>query len=570
MRIFTRLVLIAISFLVYSCTSKQTIDYSSISTDDGFIAMGKIVFQQNCSPCHNINQDGIGPRLGGITKQVATEWLKGFIKNPGEVITSGDERASALLEKYKVAMPVFGHLSDENIDQVLAYLHTQNLSLEESQIDTAALKDPIPEKIEMSDLVISMELVTSIPASAEKAPKARITKMANIPGSNRMFIVDLRGKLYELVNDKSRVYFDMAQEMPDFIPQPGLATGFGSFAFHPEFLQNGLMYTTHTEPPGTQLADFSYADSIPVTLQWVLQEWKTEAPNDPNFKGTNREMLRVNMVTGIHGVQEVIFNPYAKSGEEDYGLLYIGIGDGGAVEQGYPWTANNIQNIWGTIIRIDPKGNNSKNGKYGIPPLNPFINDTDPKTLREIYCYGFRNPHRITWSSDGKILASNIGQHNIEALNMIEPGEFYGWPVREGTFVMDAYGSMNNVFPLPKEDSIYNITYPVAQYDHDEGNAICGGFEYTGSLIPDLKGKYIFGDIMIGRLFYVEMSDLVIGQQAAIMEWQASYQQGILNFKDFFGNDRIDLRIGQDSDGELYLYTKADGNVYRLTETLSF
>jgi hypothetical protein len=50
-----------------------------------------------------------------------------------------------------------------------------------------------------------------------------------------------------------------------------------------------------------------------------------------------------------------------------------------------------------------------------------------------------------------------------------------GWPIREGTFVINADENMSNIFPLPADDSIYHITYPVAQYDHDEGNAISGG-----------------------------------------------------------------------------------------------
>jgi len=554
-----------IPFLI-SCSTKQGFDYSSVSTDEEVIADGKLLFQQNCSACHNIGQEGIGPRLGGVTKEVPPDWLQKFIKNPGEVLASGDERATVLLEKYKVAMPVFEYLSIEKINQIIAYLHTQDLPSEEPQIDTTALNDPIPEKIEMSDLVINLKLVTTVPPSAKRGPKARITKMDHIPGTERLFIVDLRRKLYELVDNQPRVYFDMAERMPDFIDQPGMASGFGSFAFHPEFLQNGLLYTTHTEPPGSQIADFSYSDSIPVTLQWVLREWKTETPDNPVFEGGGRELLRVNMVTGMHGVQEITFNPLAKPGDEDYGLLYIGVGDGGSIENGYPWIANSIQSIWGKIIRIDPAGNNGKNGNYGIPSTNPFVNDPDLQTLKEIYTSGFRNPHRITWSSDGKILATNIGQRNIEALNIIEPGRFYGWPVREGTFVIDSYGNMNNVFPLPNDDSQYNVTYPVAQYDHDEGNAISGGFEYTGSLIPELKGKYIFGDIMIGRLFYVDITDLTIGKQATIGEWQTLLEGEAFNLKENVGNSSVDLRLGRDALGELYLFTKADGKVYRMTQ----
>ena len=178
------------------------------------------------------------------------------------------------------------------------------------------------------------------------------------------------------------------------------------------------------------------------------------------------------MVGSFHGVQEITFNPLAKLGDEDYGLLYIGIGDGSSAEFGYPFLVHSPEKIWGSIIRIDPAGNNSANGQYGIPASNPFAKSKNPNTVREIYANGFRNPHRLTWTKKGQLLASNIGHHNVEALYMILPGHDYGWPIREGTFVINADENMSNIFALPADDSIYHITYPVAQYDHDEGNAI--------------------------------------------------------------------------------------------------
>ena len=103
------------------------------------------------------------------------------------------------------------------------------------------------------------------------------------------------------------------------------------------------------------------------------------------------------------------------------------------------------------------------------------------KSAREIYAWGFRNPHRISWSKSGQLLAVNIGEHNIESLNMIMPGHFYGWPIREGTFLERFFNDIGKVYPLPANDSVYHVTYPVAQFDHDEGTAISGGFEYRGS-----------------------------------------------------------------------------------------
>jgi glucose/arabinose dehydrogenase len=274
------------------------------------------------------------------------------------------------------------------------------------------------------------------------------------------------------------------------------------------------------------------------------------------------------MVQGIHGLQEIAFNPLAKKGDKDYGMLYIGIGDGGSVEKGYPFLIHSIEKIWGTILRIDPAGRNSGNGKYGIPADNPFAKSSDEKTLKEIYAYGFRNPHRISWSQSGQMLACNIGLTNIEALYIIKPGSDCGWPVREGKFLLNPYGNLDKVHPLPPGDSSYHITYPVAQYDHDEGKAISGGFEYQGNEVPELKGKYFFGDIPTGRLFFVNMTDLKQGISAPIKEWKVAINGVSKTLREICGTDRVDLHFGKDINGELYILTKPDGKMYQLASAV--
>lgn len=556
--------LIGSTLLLASCNS-NTSGHGDIPTDSVTVAKGQTAFLQNCSSCHNFRQDGIGPQLGGITKLVSSDWIKDFIKNPEALVQSGDERSRALYAKYKTMMPSFAHYSDEDLTCIVAFLDTKDKPAEATSGDARQeLTNPIPEGIQQSDLVVGLKLVTQIPASAKKGPQTRITKLDFIPHSERLFMVDIRGKLYELQNDQSRVYLDMAKEKPKFIDQPGLATGFGSFAFHPEFLKNGLLYTSHTEPAGSATADFHYADSIPVALQWVVSEWKTEQPASFPFTGKSRELFRIDMVTGMHGVQELTFNPNAQPGDEDYGLLYIGIGDGAAVQSGYPFLCHSLEKAWGSIFRIDPRGNNSANSHYGIPAANPFVHNENAQTLGEIYAYGFRNPHRITWSKSGQMLASHIGQANIESVHLIMPGHDYGWPIREGTFLLNPFGDISKVYPLPANDAMYNVTYPVAQYDHDEGAAIIGGFEYSGTAVPELAGKYLFADMNNGRLYYIDLADVKPGHQTPIKEWKVSLNGKATTFAELCGSKRVDLRIGKDHPGELYFFSKQDGKVYKL------
>lgn len=549
-----------------ACNPNKSADHNDFLTDTIAIAKGENIFNQTCIACHSLDRDGIGPALAGVTAEVSADWLKNFITNPDSIIKSGDERAKTLFEKYKSVMPSFAYFANDEIDGVIAFLHTQKASAQKTvSVERAgALENPIPGGIPMSDLIVNMELVTQMPATSEQKPLTRITKYYSHPDTKDFFVLDLRGKLYRLRNKQADVYMDMASLIPNFINAPGHATGFGSFAFHPDFAKNGLLYTTHTESAGSAKADFEYTDSLKVKLQWVISEWKTEQPGAFPFKGKRRELFRVNMVGQSHGVQEITFNPLAQHGDKDYGMLYIGIGDGGSAERGILFLSKGPEMIWSSILRIDPKGRNSTNGQYGIPPDNPFVNSSNPKALGEVYAYGFRNPHRISWSKTGVMLASNIGQHNIEELNIILPGHDYGWPTLEGTFRIDLVDDTHKLYALTPDDT--GTDYPVAQYDHDEGNAIIGGYEYQGSTIPQLDGKYLFGDMVNGRLFYVDLAELKPGIQTPIREWQVSLDGKPTSFKTLCDDSRLSMRFGRDYQGEIYISTMPDGKIYKLVK----
>jgi mono/diheme cytochrome c family protein len=551
------------SLLIYLSSCGPSDSEETIATDSLSVASGAILFQKNCSVCHGFKQNGIGPDLSGVTESDSVNWLRDFIRNPKNLVDAGDNKTKKLLAAYHVLMPSFPSLNNAQIDQLLAFMNTHKRH-EKRKEDPLAIKNPIPEKIPPSDITASLKIFAQMPPTSDKEPRTRISKMDWVPAVHSWFVLDQRGKIYKGDKGNPVVWLDISKWKPAFINEPGLATGLGSFAFHPDFAHNGIFYTTHTESPQTKKADFAIPDTIKSTLQWVLCEWKIAGPVSATAF-TCRELLRIDMVSGIHGVQEIIFNPLAKPGSEDYGNLYIGVGDGGSVENGYAFLTRHPQKIWGSILRINPTGRNSANGQYGIPPTNPFakMNDT---AVKEIYADGFRNPNRITWTNKGIMLATNIGQANIEAVNIIEKGHHYGWPIREGKFSMHPEGDVNNIYPLPKNDSLFHITYPVAVFDHDEGNAIAGGYVYTGRDVPALQGKYVFGDIPSGRLFYVNISDLKQGSLAPVKEWFVSLNGKKITLRNLCGQDRVDLRFARDNQGELYLFTKPDGKIYKLTK----
>ena len=281
-----------------SCHSGTNSAADVITADSLVIAMGNTVFHQHCSGCHNFRQDGIGPQLGGLTSQVSVDWIKHFITDSKKVIESGDERARQLVKQYKAEMPSFAAFTDDELNGIIAFLNTKASPYQHMSKDNGKeLSNPIADSIKRSNLMVELQLVTQVPASIDsgKLPQTRITKFDFEPRSGSSLILDLRGKLYKLQNNEPIVYLDIAKLKPKFIHEPGLATGFGSFAFHPDFAKNGLLYTTHTESPGSGIADFYFTDSIEVKLQWVLTEWKTENPGAATFSGTSRELLRVNM-----------------------------------------------------------------------------------------------------------------------------------------------------------------------------------------------------------------------------------------------------------------------------------
>ena len=436
--------------LFIGCRQKEKYG-ALISENPVHIKKGQALFESQCSTCHFMGQQSIGPDLSGLTGIVESNWIKEFIQHPSQKINEKDERATALFEEYQLYMPDFPALSDTDLDLILSYLHTFERVPGVDRETRTVLSDPIKNTVGDSGIVAELELILQAPATQKKARLARINKLDCEPGSGRLFINDLRGILYEIEDGNIRNYLSVREHKKQFIDQPGLGTGFGSFAFHPDFVENGLLYTTHSEPPSTKQADFTYEESIKVTLQGVVTEWRFDTPTSKTFSGTNRELLRIDFVRGLHGLQEIAFNPTVAKDDPDYGKLYIGLGDGGSTLHGAPHISNhNGSRIWSSILRIDPTGNTATNGQYGIPEDNPFVH-TENK-LGELWAYGFRNPNRITWDDKGRLIATDIGETQIEEINIIEPGKNYGWPIREGTFELDPNGDLSKIYPLTTDD----------------------------------------------------------------------------------------------------------------------
>ncbi len=542
-------------FFILSCSPEKKEFGLEISSDASQILNGKALFEKHCSTCHNFNEDAIGPNLSGLTRQTESQWIREFIKNPALAIDAKDLRAVELLAKYKSQMPGFPDLTDQDVEALLSYMHTfETLPIPISGDTTSNL---IPEKIQDSGIRLELEFFAQLPASDAVPPLAKMTKMEPIPGTQRLMINDQRVGLYELVDQEPVLYLNLKEERPDMVSKPGWGTGVGSFAFHPDFENNGLFYTAHTEPGGTQKSDFGYTDSLSVFMQWVLTEWKTRDPKGKNFEGKDREIFRIDNASQAHGMQELTFNPQSKKGDSDYGFLYIGYGDGGTAEKRFAGISNHKgAGIYSSILRIDPAGKNGKNGKYGIPKINPFAGV--PGKAGEIVAYGFRNPNRIFWDEKGNLHATDIGQHSIEEINRIELGKFYGWPIREGTFGINPFGSFRSLYPLPLDDKKYGVTYPLIQLEHDETVAVIGGYTMPNG---PLKGKFIFGDIPSGRLFFADLNE---SSSPIVKTWGVTFEGKEVSMQTLVNHDRVDLKFGIDAENSVYIMSKTEGKVYKI------
>jgi glucose/arabinose dehydrogenase len=406
--------------------------------------------------------------------------------------------------------------------------------------------------------------------------------MGEVPdGSGRMYVPDLNGKLYLVERGTPHVYLDVgAAFAPVFFSGRGLGQGFGFVAFHPEFRTNGKFYTVHAEAGEAVTTKIPDLPPQPGTIfHGVVTEWTAADPAASTFRGTHREVLRLGFGGQIHGIQQISFNPTARRGDEDYGLLYIAAGEGGrGVASDDP---QNLALPHGKILRIDPQGKNGANGRYGIPPSNPFVGK--PRVLGEIFAYGMRDPHRFSWDTGGRhrMLLGHIGEHAVEAVYDVRAGDNLGWSEREGPFVFDKKDPCH-YYGIPKDDATTRYDYPVAAYTHDpppdwpctedSGHAVSGGFVYRGRAVPELSGKYLFGDIVDGRLFYANEVEMRRGQRAApIYELALIGPSGRrMTLQDLAGDKRVDLHFGCDRHGEIYLLSKANGTIWRITGARRF
>jgi hypothetical protein len=438
--------------------------------------------------------------------------------------------------------------------------------------------DPFPASIPATDGVIRVRFVefASIPDIAGEAP--RIMLLVDEPGTRRMFVNTMRGPLYTVSYDGRTVvqYLDInAGNWGVGVQSMGRERGFQSFAVHPQFGQAGTpgfgkLYTWTDSTNTAPKPDFVPGGGTN-THATVLFEWTAKNPAAPTYDGgPPREMLRLEQPFANHNGGHISFNPLASPGAADFGLLYVGVADGGS--GGDPLNlAQNLGSPFGKILRINPLGSNSANGKYGIPAGNPFVGHAG--ALGEIYVYGVRNPQRFGWDSrNGNLFVADIGQNIVEELSLAPAGANLGWNKWEGSF---GYISREAV-SLTNRRADTKVTYPVAESGQldpllQSNSAVTGVHVYRRGPITQLANLVLFGDFPSGEIFYIQADKLPGGGQDAIRRILLSdggesktllkviQEKNVKQGKP--QTPRADLRLGAGPNDQVFLLNKHDGTI---------
>jgi glucose/arabinose dehydrogenase len=338
-------------------------------------------------------------------------------------------------------------------------------------------------------------------------------------GSGRLFVVEKAGRIV-IVQDgvlQTQPFLDISERVNAVGSEQGLL----SVAFPFEYATKGYFYVNYTDSAGDT----------------VVARYRLAGPDTPDQADPDSEqvLLQITQPYGNHNGGQIAFGPD--------GYLYIGMGDGGAAgdPQNYAQTPDALL---GKMLRIDVE-TDPEEARYLVPPDNPFI--ADPDYAPEIWATGVRNPWRFSFDPlTGDLYMADVGQGEREEIN-VQPasssgGENYGWRCFEGTAVFDTSAP-------PCDDPAFRetLTMPVAEYGHDLGCSVTGGFVYRGDAYPALQGIYFYADYCSGRVW---------GMRQTEEGWETAQ---LLN---------TDYRIatfGADGAGRLYVLSIGGGELLELT-----
>ena len=325
--------------------------------------------------------------------------------------------------------------------------------------------------------------------------------------TNRIFVVEQTGRIKVFSNSSSAVLAKVYLNITDRVSSGG-EKGLLGLAFHPDYETNGYFYVYYTNATSSVISRFQV----------------TSNPDSAN-KNSEFQLLTFAQPTTNHKGGWIGFGPTD-------GYLYIASGDGGDSP-----TAQNITKFLGKILRIDVNGGTP----YSIPTTNPFYDSTG-NVVREIYAWGFRNPWRCSFDPvTGNLWAGDVGENAWEEIDIIVNGKNYGWNVMEGLHCYSPAVGCNTT----------GKTLPIWEYAHGPECSITGGYVYRGPNVPELQGKYIYGDYCSRKIWALTYDGINPPTNQLLVTATGS----ITSF-------------GVDQNNEIHL-TSSNGTIYRFTPSLA-
>jgi glucose/arabinose dehydrogenase len=305
----------------------------------------------------------------------------------------------------------------------------------------------------------------------------------------RLYIVEKTGRIRVFENGRLRAapFLNLRGQV-----STGSEQGLLSVAFHPRYASNRRFFVNYTDVNGdTRVVEYR-------------SNGRTALPR------TRRQWLFVEQPYGNHNGGQIAFGPD--------GLLYVGMGDGGA--GGDPENhAQNMGSLLGKLLTINVD-------RAGSRP--------------QIVALGLRNPWRFSFDrANGDLYIGDVGQNAVEEIDYAprrSPGlENYGWDVYEGRSRYE-----------DKELGTGTLVQPIAEYPHSQGISVTGGFVYRGRAVRALRGRYIYGDFGSGTIWTLR----VAGGRASAPRRESIRVDALASF-------------GEDAAGELYA-ASLNGTVYRV------
>ncbi|MEX2080731.1 MAG: PQQ-dependent sugar dehydrogenase [Dehalococcoidia bacterium] len=280
---------------------------------------------------------------------------------------------------------------------------------------------------------------------------------------------------------------------------------------------NGYVYLNYSVAEGERRTRVARFDAVGEGPQFRI---------DP---GSELVILEVAQPFGNHKGGKIAFGPD--------GMLYIALGDGGSGGDPMGNGQDLQRNLLGGILRIDVS-EATPNQPYEVPADNPWA-DGAGGARPEYWAYGLRNPWRFSFDREtGALWAGDVGQGEVEEIDIIVGGGNYGWNIMEGTRCFES-----------SDCDQAGLSLPVAEYSHDFGCSVTGGVVYRGEAVESMYGWYVYGDYCSGVLWALEAGAAAGG---ARVEPRVLSEDG-----------PAPAAFAEDLDGEVYLLS-FDGRVYRL------